>query len=512
MAKIGKNVLENLTQAMYSDSRIVYREYIQNSTDQIDVAKKNNSFPGEELQIYITIDPKKRNIYIEDNANGIPQNEVKKRLGDVADSEKIQGDARGFRGIGRLGGIGYCKELRFVTSYRGEDKQTTMIWDADKLNEIIHDPNNHDSAEKVLKDIIKYQIDDCEKEKHFFKVEMLGVNEEDEKLLDIDDIEQYISEVAPVDFDSSFLFASKIKGFIEDHDEVPPLRTYPIFLRELGGELTEIKKKYPNRIYRVNNDRKESVDEVTNIQADLIRDESGRAIAWIWYAITGFKGVINEAGNPMRGLRLRQFNMLIGDRETLSPEKKFFKEGRGNHYFLGEVHTLAKELRPNARRDYFIETPVTRDFENSLQEYVSNNLESLYRDGSKLNSAYNKLKKLQKLEKDIKERQKKGSASDVEDKKYAQQKKEAVEKAKQAVKDIEKINKKAKENPNSAIAKVTKYVTKQNEINDIHLESLKNEVLGTDSNQGKDKPREDISSSAVNTTGNDTRNNSSLQL
>ena len=39
MSKIGKNVLENLTQAMYSDSRIIYREYIQNSTDQIDIAR-----------------------------------------------------------------------------------------------------------------------------------------------------------------------------------------------------------------------------------------------------------------------------------------------------------------------------------------------------------------------------------------------------------------------------------------------------------------------------------------
>ena len=49
MAKIGKNVLENLTQAMYDDCRIVYREYIQNSSDQIDIAINNNSFPDEDL-------------------------------------------------------------------------------------------------------------------------------------------------------------------------------------------------------------------------------------------------------------------------------------------------------------------------------------------------------------------------------------------------------------------------------------------------------------------------------
>lgn len=80
MAKIGKNVLENLTQAMYSDSRITYREYIQNATDQIDIARKNNSFPDEELKIEITIDKKNRNVFIEDNANGVPHDEVAKRL------------------------------------------------------------------------------------------------------------------------------------------------------------------------------------------------------------------------------------------------------------------------------------------------------------------------------------------------------------------------------------------------------------------------------------------------
>ena len=62
MSKIGKGVLENLTQAMYDDSRIVYREYLQNSCDQIDVAKEKNSFPYEKLEVIITID-ENHNIY-----------------------------------------------------------------------------------------------------------------------------------------------------------------------------------------------------------------------------------------------------------------------------------------------------------------------------------------------------------------------------------------------------------------------------------------------------------------
>ena len=36
----GANILENLTTGMYKDSKVSYREYIQNACDQIDKAVK----------------------------------------------------------------------------------------------------------------------------------------------------------------------------------------------------------------------------------------------------------------------------------------------------------------------------------------------------------------------------------------------------------------------------------------------------------------------------------------
>ena len=35
---IGANILDSLTTGMYSDSKVIFREYIQNSCDSIDVA------------------------------------------------------------------------------------------------------------------------------------------------------------------------------------------------------------------------------------------------------------------------------------------------------------------------------------------------------------------------------------------------------------------------------------------------------------------------------------------
>ena len=42
MVEVGKFTLESLTTGMYSDPRIVYREYIQNSVDSIEVAIEEN--------------------------------------------------------------------------------------------------------------------------------------------------------------------------------------------------------------------------------------------------------------------------------------------------------------------------------------------------------------------------------------------------------------------------------------------------------------------------------------
>jgi HSP90 family molecular chaperone len=50
---IGVNILETLTTGMYYDSRIIFREYIQNSCDQIDVAVRSSLLAQNEGQVDI---------------------------------------------------------------------------------------------------------------------------------------------------------------------------------------------------------------------------------------------------------------------------------------------------------------------------------------------------------------------------------------------------------------------------------------------------------------------------
>ena len=56
MAIIGKNVIENLTTAMYEDLKIIYREYIQNSADSIDHAVKEKIIEARDARIEINIE------------------------------------------------------------------------------------------------------------------------------------------------------------------------------------------------------------------------------------------------------------------------------------------------------------------------------------------------------------------------------------------------------------------------------------------------------------------------
>lgn len=93
---VGKNFLENLTVAMYENSFTVYREFVQNAADSIDKAIEKGLLDKEEASIDIVIDYNKRKISVHDNAMGIPMRDFKKKMTDVADSEKTEIQIRAF--------------------------------------------------------------------------------------------------------------------------------------------------------------------------------------------------------------------------------------------------------------------------------------------------------------------------------------------------------------------------------------------------------------------------------
>lgn len=453
--KLGKNIMDNLAYSMYLDLRVLYREYIQNSADAIDVALATGKFQKSDMEINIQIKPQKKFISIQDNALGISKDLVQRKLGTIADSDKLKDDSRGFRGIGRLCGLAVCHELRFVTTTIGEDVQTTMIWQAEDMMKKVHDDNYHEDLSTLLASTVSYEYEKCDRNEHFFRVEMVGVNEP--RVLDVEGIKEYLKEVAPVDYWQTFIYKSKIEQFLKKYkDEIGELKVYNIFVND-----EDIYKEYPTRIYKedTNTGRKKKSDDVEDIFTDIVRDPDGKIIAWVWYSITNFKGAINKVGNPMHWIRIRHKNIEIGDENTCI-QFDYFKETKGSKYFFGEIHVLDRDLRPNARRDYFDRNEALDSFENTMRDYINQNLDILYRTGSKLNSRYREIENYKETKKKLSdiENHKTLPVSPKEEIKLKKQLKEQEAKAKSATTTINNILEKAKEREGSSFNRTVEVI------------------------------------------------------
>ena len=224
--QIGKDVIESLTLGMYEDCRFIYREYIQNSADAIDKAVENGLISRDEGNIFVDINSDKRTISIHDNATGVSEKEVLDVLRNIARSSKERGEDKGFRGIGRLGGLGYCSKLIFETSYYGEPVKSIMTWDAELLKFIINDRTSHEEAVEVLEKVTELTTAKEKAEEHYFRVILEDVTSDE--LLDCESVSDYLSMVAPVDMSSQFIFRNVINDFKKKHGIV--VDTYNIFV------------------------------------------------------------------------------------------------------------------------------------------------------------------------------------------------------------------------------------------------------------------------------------------
>lgn len=369
---IGKDVIESLTLGMYDDSRFIYREYIQNAADQIDKARQQSLV--DEGEIHITIDPEKKIISIEDDATGIEQSKVAIFLKNIAQSKKQRGVDKGFRGIGRLGGLGYCEKLIFETSFKGEPIKSTMTWDVKKLKKIINDRDQKEEAAQVIDAVTNLKTEKEDSGKHYFKVSLIGVSNQD--LLQIEEIRKYLSLVAPAPFNSSFLYSRKI--YDELKKEKISLDEYKIFVNT-----EQLFKGYNSYIYEGTDwNSRRKIGELIDVLFFKESSKDGSPLFWGWYGITEKNQSLNQI-NFARGFRLRRSNIQIGDEDTLL---KLHRDKRFQFYFFGEVHGLHPDLIPNARRDYFSETETFYEFESKLKSFFHTTIHSLCYRASEVNT------------------------------------------------------------------------------------------------------------------------------
>lgn len=429
--KIGKDVIDSITLSMYEDPRIVYREYIQNSADQIDTAVENGVLDSYESGIVeINIDKPNRIVSIEDNATGIESARVENVLKNIAQSSKKRDKNKGFRGIGRLGGIAYCDKLIFETSFKGESIKSILTWDSLKLKQIINDRTKNEEATEVIDLVTNIETASENEEAHYFKVILQGVN--NDNLLSIEDVREYLSMVAPVAYQRHFIFKNLIYEQLST-DNVP-IDEYNIFVNN-----DKLEKAYTTSIYEGFGHEKKKIDQITELKFFPVQDRHGNLLAYGWYGVSNFEKQIPSV-NIARGIRLRKGNIQIGTNDTLI---KFFKEQRGNNYFFGEVFVLDKELIPNARRDYFVDNEALKRFEIALTHAIKEPLHKLYYFASNVRSASKKIEQLNNFKEEFEKKSSQLGFSNHEEKeKYVEKFEQLKERAIQGERELKKLQEK----------------------------------------------------------------------
>lgn len=338
--RIGKDIIEILTTGMYVSPVTVYREYIQNAADSIDAARLSGALGRSQRgAVSIAFDHAARSVTVRDNGAGIPARDALPILLAIGGSPKRGTDARGFRGVGRLSGLAYCRELQFRTKAAGELKSTSVTWDCRALRERLADTAFGGDLRRVISDVVSFTQEKAEdRDEHFFEVRLIDIARlRNDLLLNEQQTAHYLSQVAPVPFAPEFSFTAEIEKRLTAAG-----RPLPINLT-VAGEA--VQRPFRDELVAGTS----HTLRIKNVELLEFADVDGAAGAVGWIAHHEYVRSI-PSGLGVRGLRARFGDIQVGESNLFEDS---FKEPRFNGWSIGELHILDRRIVPNARRDNF---------------------------------------------------------------------------------------------------------------------------------------------------------------
>ena len=338
---IGKDVLELLSTSMYVDPMTIYREYVQNAADAIDDARARGLLsPDAPGEVKVEVNATARSIRIRDNGVGIPWPRFKHQLTAVGASDKRGTKARGFRGVGRLAGLGYCQEVIFRSRTSGETLTSELRWDCRRLQAALRSVDYRGGLADVIHDAVAVRrVASDGHPDRFFEVELRGVvRHRHDQLLSAPAVAEYLGQVAPLPFNPSFKFGAEIAATLERHVHLGNLRL------TINGQ---------GSICRPHSDRfaigDDTYDTFTGLEIIEVSGVDGGVAAVGWLLHHGYTGAI-PARAGVKGLRFRVGNVQVGEGNLL---EELFPEPRFNSWSVGEIHVIDQRVVPNGRRDHF---------------------------------------------------------------------------------------------------------------------------------------------------------------
>ena len=358
---VGKDILELVSSSMYVDPMTVYREYIQNAADAIDEARGAGLLTEDEPGVVdISFDVISRTVRIRDNGAGVAWDRFARTLTGLGGSAKRGTKARGFRGVGRLAGLGYSQELVFRSRVEGESEVSELRWDCRGLKALLRSNDFSGSVAELISQVAKIaRVTSEDMPTRFFEVEMRGIIRlRSDRLVTPAAVSQYLSQVAPVPFSPEFSFGPEIAAAMRTVMRPSDLHIH------IAGSVTPLYR--PHRDHFDAGHGRMLAYEGVDIRQVPDMEGGPAAIAWVLHH--PYEGAIPVA-NLVKGLRLRAGDVQVGDGTSL---EELFAEQRFNSWSVGEVHVLDRRIVPNGRRDDFEQnahlgnlmtqlTPIARD-------------------------------------------------------------------------------------------------------------------------------------------------------
>ena len=340
---VGKDVLELLSSSMYVNPLSIFREYVQNATDAIDDAVTSGLLPSiDQGLIEINLDHIDRRFVIRDNGKGLANGDFARRMLSFGASEKRGTHARGFRGVGRLSGLGYVQQLVFRSRAKGDTKVFEATWDGRAVKRMLAINDRDADLRTIVREAVTLkELKPEDYPAHFFEVELVKPRRiANDRLLNEIEIKAFVSQVCPCPFSPEFSYGEEIATLLKGHGSAG--KSYRI---RVNGAEEPVYRPYRDHV-EYSDSKKASLRSLKTFKIESIDGEPA-AVGWLIHH--DYQGAI-PAAQGVRGLRARIGNIQVGhDRLFL----EVFPEDRFCSWTIGEVHVLDGRVVPNGRRDEF---------------------------------------------------------------------------------------------------------------------------------------------------------------
>lgn len=369
----GRSMLETITVALYENPIILFREYVQNSLDAYNKAIDDGKNAVNNFHVTIDVNEKDREIVIKDNGYGIQTKALfEKRMLSIGSSHKLLDRTKyiGFRGIGRISGLSFCRKLIFRNKPANKNEIYECVWEGDKYRNELNDQSGDGDLKAIVGDIVtvsKTKVDTNEKSKHYFEVILENYSDEIKDMLEDKNFKKKLIRMLPLKYDGKFRGANKIvnkyKSFMRED-----LRKFMISVKYNGEKLF---KGYDKTFILG------SSIVFWEVRGKKKKDGSlGDKIGLLWFT---FEGHLKSQGNDeYYGILTRSKNVLMGVNDTFAQVADANKEyvttfaqmAQGLRGIYGELLINSQHLSDNSRRDWFLPDEHSRDLNNVITDFM----------------------------------------------------------------------------------------------------------------------------------------------